>query len=791
MRLEDYHTIPNLGKIFNGLYSRGTSDSVPLDHAIDANDVIYNPLQVSARPGCFPFSVSLPTATTIKRWFVWNRVDSMDEIIYLDGSGNIRRSSTGAIIYSNAACTDFSILSGFNKLFIAPHDGVKGLAGQNLQVFTGVSGSTTASVSRDIGLVQLDNVDTTTQLIYSTAPVMDVGIHKIAYAYVTDTGHIHADSGVALDGARIANINGGLNSSTNIITSDLGNIANNDTITVNGKVYTFKTSLAGAVDGWILIGTATGTTTQAEATLLNFVSAINHVGVPGTDYLVAVQDANVSAELVFPLVNLAARVPGSAGNALTLAKSSAHLTINSATFNSGSDGFKLSLTDNLVSGVTLAPSIKYIYILSTKGDENEFFFTGTVINPDSNTTPYFTNAARVTSLNFLDTDLVESADYLFDQKTTLQTGSGLVLFAGRLMMYGMPSPNASLVWASRSNANLIFPDLESFDANSGYLLVNRDDGDGVFNACPLTLELLYLFKNSGTFVTQDNGGDPATWVVSSVDNRHGCFINCIDKFSAGGNNTQLLNSVLVATPEGIMHFNGNYPEQPLTWKVNDLWNTINKSYFYRTQIVQDTNNKLVYALLVTGAATDYNTLLVGDYTNGLTSSGIVWAKFTFFVQPSSIGLLNSNDYPNYFTFSTAVVATPPNHLYQWDPNLKTYVGDNAGVSSTFPNAYYQFPYALLQSGFLHTFNVVRSRYQTLVSGIGVTIGFTSIKEDLTSGPSMGPTSYASGVIDKSEILTRIVAGNITEKLSIKVTLKNAILTKLDILAKIYSEMRPM
>jgi hypothetical protein len=114
--------------------------------------------------------------------------------------------------------------------------------------------------------------------------------------------------------------------------------ASNDTVTVNGTVYTFKSALT-PTDGEVLIVTG-----DADATLTNLLHAINASGgTPGTDYQVSGAHATVSADTTITShhATLSARSAGAQGNSLTLAKSGTHLTVGGATFSGGRDGSTL------------------------------------------------------------------------------------------------------------------------------------------------------------------------------------------------------------------------------------------------------------------------------------------------------------------------------------------------------------------------------------------------------------------------------------------------------------------
>lgn len=121
---------------------------------------------------------------------------------------------------------------------------------------------------------------------------------------------------------------------SNIVTSNNTNVSNLDTVTVNGKIYTFKTTMT-ATEGEIHIGA------DADASLLNLARAINNSGgTPVTDYQVAAAHPTVSssATVTSHTITLTALTKGTVGNALTLAEVAVTLTITGAVFAGGING---------------------------------------------------------------------------------------------------------------------------------------------------------------------------------------------------------------------------------------------------------------------------------------------------------------------------------------------------------------------------------------------------------------------------------------------------------------------
>lgn len=123
----------------------------------------------------------------------------------------------------------------------------------------------------------------------------------------------------------------------NVYTAGATAPADGNTVTIAGKVYTFKTTLstAPAVEGEVLIGS----TSNAAAALDNLKSAINHTGTPGTDYTcaaahpMALATTNTNtAQTVEPLL------AGVDGNFATIATSTTGGAWNLAAIAGGIDG---------------------------------------------------------------------------------------------------------------------------------------------------------------------------------------------------------------------------------------------------------------------------------------------------------------------------------------------------------------------------------------------------------------------------------------------------------------------
>lgn len=113
-----------------------------------------------------------------------------------------------------------------------------------------------------------------------------------------------------------------------------GSIANNDTVTVGGTTYTFKTALTGNANE-VAIG---GSDAQA---LTNLKAAVNQApGGAGTAYGIGtLANANVNAgTLTATTLAFTANVNGTGGNAIASTSTAAHATFGAATLTGGTAG---------------------------------------------------------------------------------------------------------------------------------------------------------------------------------------------------------------------------------------------------------------------------------------------------------------------------------------------------------------------------------------------------------------------------------------------------------------------
>lgn len=145
--------------------------------------------------------------------------------------------------------------------------------------------------------------------------------------------------------------------SSAVLTSNNTNVSNNDTVTIAGKTYTFKTALTPA-EGEVLIGGS------ADASLLNLIRAVNHTGTPDTDYKCAAAHTLVVAlaAVTAHTATFVAIGAGVTGDAYAFSKSAATLTVSGVTFtdsawtNATGTLFECAFTNGTTATLTATPT---------------------------------------------------------------------------------------------------------------------------------------------------------------------------------------------------------------------------------------------------------------------------------------------------------------------------------------------------------------------------------------------------------------------------------------------------
>jgi len=155
---------------------------------------------------------------------------------------------------------------------------------------------------------------------------------------------------------------------TGSLTSLLADVAAGDTVTIDTKVYTFRAALS--LEGEVLIGA------DVFETLDHLKKAINHTGVPNTDYKCAVQHPTVSATTLTntatqSALTIEARTAGVIGNLIALERTGTALTpsgvvLSGGVDNSGYPTYFINEPVNTITFVPAPPSIDTAYLVISR-----------------------------------------------------------------------------------------------------------------------------------------------------------------------------------------------------------------------------------------------------------------------------------------------------------------------------------------------------------------------------------------------------------------------------------------
>ena len=270
-------------------------------------------------------------------------------------------------------------------------------------------------------------------------------------------------------------------------------------------------------------------------------------------------------------------------------------------------------------------------IIISKANEEEYFFLpsafGGLINDNT--------SIAVANIDFDDTtDLIDSADYLFDQLETIPAGTFLA-FIGYKLVTGGESGNTSRLRASRID------DIESFDAVDGFIDIEVNDGYGIMNAVILR-NMLHIYKQVGCYTVIVSNDVVANWPYNSIDANIGTNIRGIAICNQASKKSTR-DFYIVLNKAGILLFDGGFRLPELTWKIEKLWKRFNDTYFSKALVLLDEINHKIYCALALDSAIENNTLLVGDYSECEfqipNAKQIKWSVYNFHRAPGAIALV--------------------------------------------------------------------------------------------------------------------------------------------------------
>lgn len=232
------------------------------------------------------------------------------------------------------------------------------------------------------------------------------------------------------------------------------------------------------------------------------------------------------------------------------------------------------------------------------------------------------------NINFFDTDLVASADYLIDNLSELPAQLGLADYSGNMIGWGSDTQE-SVVRVSKNG------EPESWSGIDGFVIANPADGGGVKN-CVIYRGDLHIYKAQRHLMTRNNGGSPTTWPSPTMDAAVGTDTHGICQIM--DTKGQTMDQYIVASRQGLLKWTGGYEAQPLSFVVDDLWKRININEFKKVQVCLDPILKRIYILAPLDGASTPSHILVCDYKDGMLLDSVKWSLWTFNVALRSVGV---------------------------------------------------------------------------------------------------------------------------------------------------------
>jgi hypothetical protein len=316
-------------------------------------------------------------------------------------------------------------------------------------------------------------------------------------------------------------------------------------------------------------------------------------------------------------------------------------------------GFKANLT-GIAAGPTGTVARIIVATRSIPSDQftgnpygYEFFFVPNGTISDNTTTTL--------TVDFFDSDLLNSADYLIDNLSSIPAGLGLCIYNGRLV-----------TWAENGNEFTLrvseFGQPEVFNEITGFINLDPSDaGSGVKNCFEHRKNLVVCTSNR-IYATADNGDDPSTWAAPTlIDNSIGteCFGIATQLDARSTNNDR----AWIASRAGLMCFEGFIKKPELSWNIEGTWARINKAVFNLVQVVDDPVGHHLYVSVPLDSATAISHILYADYSKAFTVYGTIdetalkWAIWSFPNAPISItGELDDTTKQPVFRFSNSLGA---------------------------------------------------------------------------------------------------------------------------------------
>jgi len=241
----------------------------------------------------------------------------------------------------------------------------------------------------------------------------------------------------------------------------------------------------------------------------------------------------------------------------------------------------------------------------------EYFFVPNGRIPDNTTTV-------LNDINFFDDDLIDSADFLFDSRSTLPCGLGLTIYNNKMCLWGVPGFEHYVFFSKALY-------VETFDSTGGLLYLDPSDAiSSIKNVVDHETSLLIQTQDR-TYITVDNGNDPDTWRADPLDKAIGAEVFSVSKILDSRGTS--VKRFFQGDKSGIYCYEGGGFQDPaFTLNIIDIWLRINKNHFNKVQVVDDPENKYLYAAIPLDNSTECSHILQADYNNSFNRYGMLVAS---------------------------------------------------------------------------------------------------------------------------------------------------------------------
>lgn len=170
---------------FRGLFDRGEDEACPADHFLSCQNLISTGRGTRTRYG----TSHAFTKSNLRRIKIYKLVGEAQRLLILNNNYQLFDSTDlSTPILTVTGMTDFSVEVMYNRAYITPHNGVTGLSGEKVYVYTGSGTARAAAGVAPTGF-------TLTLTNSASSGDCDEGTHAIAVCFITNTGFITAPGG--------------------------------------------------------------------------------------------------------------------------------------------------------------------------------------------------------------------------------------------------------------------------------------------------------------------------------------------------------------------------------------------------------------------------------------------------------------------------------------------------------------------------------------------------------------------------------------------------------------------